>query len=80
MRLDKYLKVSRIIKRRTVANEACGENLVSVNGKVVKPSYDVKIGDVIEVRYGSRATKFRVVSIAETTRKAEASEMYEVLE
>ena len=72
MRLDKYLKVSRIIKRRTVANEACGENLVSVNGKVVKPSYDVKIGDVIEVRYGSRATKFRVVSIVETTKKAEA--------
>ncbi len=80
MRLDKYLKVSRIIKRRTVANEACGENLVSVNGKVVKPSYDVKIGDVIEVRYGSRTTKFRVVSVAETTRKAEAAEMYEVLE
>ena len=80
MRLDKYLKVSRIIKRRTVANEACGENLVSVNGKVVKPSYDVKIGDVIEVRYGSRTTKFRVVSIAETSRKAEAAEMYEVLE
>ena len=71
MRLDKYLKVSRIIKRRTVANEACGENLVSVNGKVVKPSYDVKIGDVIEVRYGSRTTKFKVVSL---------SEMYEVLE
>lgn len=80
MRLDKYLKVSRIIKRRTVANEACGENLVSVNGKVVKPSYDVKIGDVIEVRYGSRTTKFRVVSIAETSKKAEAAEMYEVLE
>ncbi len=54
--------------------------MVSVNGKVVKPSYDVKIGDVIEVRYGSRATRFRVVSIAETTKKAEASEMYEVLE
>lgn len=80
MRLDKYLKVSRIIKRRTVANEACGENLVSVNGKVVKPSYDVKPGDVIEVRYGSRATRFRVVSVAETVRKAEAAEMYEVLE
>lgn len=80
MRLDKYLKVSRIIKRRTVANEACGESLVSVNGRVVKPSYDVKIGDVIEVKYGSRATKFRVVSIAETTKKAEAAEMYEVLE
>ena len=80
MRLDKYLKVSRIIKRRTVANEACGENLVYVNGKAVKPSYDVKLGDVIEVHYGSRVTKFRVVSIVETTKKAIASEMYEVLE
>lgn len=80
MRLDKYLKVSRIIKRRTVANEACGENLVSVNGKVVKPAYDVKIGDIIEVKYGSRVTKFKVVAIHETTKKSEAGEMYEVLE
>lgn len=80
MRLDKFLKVSRIIKRRTVANEAVGENLVSVNGKAVKPSYDVKLGDVIEVRYGSRVTRFRVKAINETTKKADASEMYEVLE
>lgn len=80
MRLDKFLKVSRIIKRRTVANEAVGKNLVSVNGKTVKPSYDVKLGDVIEVRYGSRVTKFRVKAINETTKKADASEMYEVLE
>lgn len=80
MRLDKYLKVSRIIKRRTVANEACGDSLVFVNGKAVKPSYDVKIGDVIEVHYGTRAAKFRVVSVAESVRKAEAAEMYEVLE
>ncbi len=80
MRLDKYLKVSRIIKRRTVANEACGDNLVSVNGRAVKPSYDVKIGDVIEVHYGSRVTKFRVLSLCETTRKSEAAEMYEVVE
>ena len=80
MRLDKFLKVSRIIKRRTVANEAVGENLGSVNGKTVKPSYDVKLGDVIEVRYGSRVTKFRVKAINETTKKADASEMYEVLE
>ncbi len=80
MRLDKYLKVSRIIKRRTVANEACGENLVSVNGKTVKPSYDVKIGDIIEVHYGSRVTKFKVLAISETVKKADASEMYEVLE
>lgn len=80
MRLDKYLKVSRIIKRRTIANEACGDNLVFVNGKAVKPSYDVKIGDVIEVHYGTRITKFRVVSVAESVRKAEAAEMYEVVE
>ncbi len=80
MRLDKYLKVSRIIKRRTVANEACGENLVSVNGRAVKPSYDVKIGDVIEVRYASRVTKFRVLALNESTKKADAAEMYEVVE
>ena len=80
MRLDKYLKVSRIIKRRTVANEACDNGRVMINSKVAKASTEVKIGDVIEVRYGSRATKFRVVAISETTKKAEASEMYEVLE
>ncbi|MBQ0110175.1 MAG: RNA-binding S4 domain-containing protein [Clostridiales bacterium] len=79
MRLDKYLKVSRIIKRRTVANEACGDDLVSVNGKTVKPSYDVKIGDVIEVRYGTKSATFRVLSVNENAKKAEAAEMYEVL-
>ncbi len=79
MRLDKYLKVSRIIKRRTVANEACTDSLISVNGKTVKPSYDVKIGDVIEVRYGSRTTVFRVLSLNESVKKSEASEMYEVI-
>ena len=79
MRLDKYLKVSRIIKRRTVANEACGDDLVSVNGKTVKPSYDVKIGDVIEVRYGTKSAAFRVLSVNENAKKAEAAEMYEVL-
>ena len=80
MRLDKYLKVSRIIKRRTVANDACDAGRVVVNSKVARASYDVKIGDIIEVRYGSRATKFKVVSLAETTKKAEAAELYEVLE
>ena len=80
MRLDKYLKVSRIIKRRTVANEACGDDLVYVNGRAVKPSYDVKIGDVIEVKYGSRATKFRVLAVADTVSKADACNMYEVVE
>lgn len=79
MRLDKYLKVSRIIKRRTVANEACGESLISVNGKAAKPSYEVRIGDVIEVRYGSRTTSFRVLSVTETAKKSEAAEMYEVM-
>ena len=79
MRLDKYLKVSRIIKRRTVANEACENGLVSVNGKVAKPSLELKPGDEIEVRYGTRTTRFRVLSLEETVRKNEASEMYEVL-
>lgn len=79
MRLDKYLKVSRIIKRRTVANEACADSLVSVNGKAVKPSYEVKVSDIIEVKYGSRTTKFRVLSVKENAGKAEASMMYEVL-
>jgi len=79
MRLDKYLKVSRIIKRRTVANEACGDSLVTVNGKAAKPSHDIKPGDVIEVRYGSRTTRFRVLSVGENVRKNEAAEMYEVL-
>ena len=79
MRLDKYLKVSRIIKRRTVANDACEQGLVSLNGKVAKPSAELKIGDEIEVRYGSRTTRFRVLSLEESVRKNEAAEMYEVL-
>ena len=79
MRLDKFLKVSRIIKRRTVANEACTENHVTVNSKQVKPSYDLKIGDVVEVTFGERTLKFRVLSLEEHTRKENASEMYEVI-
>ena len=79
MRLDKYLKVSRIIKRRTVANEACENGLISVNGKVAKPSYELKVGDELEVRYGTRTTRFRVLSLEETVRKNDAAEMYEVL-
>ena len=79
MRLDKYLKVSRIIKRRTVANEACSDSHVLVNGKAVKPSYEIKVSDIIEVRYGSRTTRFRVLSVKENVNKAEASMMYEVL-
>ena len=76
MRLDKYLKFSRIIKRRTIANEACDAGRVTVNGKVAKASVDVKINDVIEIRFGSNTTKVRVLSLNENPRKEEASLMY----
>ena len=76
MRLDKYLKVSRLIKRRTVANEACDNGRVSVNGKVVKASYDVKVGDEIAIRFGDKSVVAEVVSVAEVIRKDEAAEMY----
>ncbi len=79
MRIDKYLKVSRLIKRRTVANEACDAGRVSVNGKPVKASYDVKIGDEIEIAFGTRNLKAKVVSLAESTKKDDAKEMYELL-
>ncbi|MBO7762590.1 MAG: RNA-binding S4 domain-containing protein [Clostridia bacterium] len=79
MRLDKYLKVSRIIKRRTVANEACDGSHVTVNGRPAKPSYDVKMNDVIEIGFGSRLLRVRVTSIMDSTKKADAAEMYEVL-
>jgi len=79
MRLDKYLKVSRLIKRRTVANEACDAGRVSVNGKVVKASYDVKIGDVIEIGFGTRTVKAEVTAIMETSKKDEAREMFKYL-
>ena len=79
MRLDKYLKVSRLIKRRTVANEACDGGRVSVNGKVVKASYDVKIGDEIEIRFGSKALKIRVLEVREQVGKSDASSLYEAV-
>lgn len=79
MRLDKFLKLSRIIKRRTVANEACDSSYVSVNGKVAKASYDVKVGDVIEIQYGNKTTKFVVNMIKDHVTKDEATEMYTVL-
>ena len=63
MRLDKYLKVSRIIKRRTVANDAADSGRISVNGKVVKPSYDVKVGDIIEIKFGDKISKFEILQI-----------------
>ena len=80
MRLDKYLKVSRIIKRRTVANDACDTAHVTVNGRPAKASYDVKTGDVIEVTFGQRTLKVRVLDVKEFTAKADASSLYEVIE
>ncbi len=79
MRLDKYLKVARIIKRRTVANEACDASHVQVNGKPAKASYDVKLGDIIEVGFGSRVMRVRVLDVKDSTKKADAQEMYEVI-
>ena len=79
MRLDKYLKVSRLIKRRTVANDACDGDRVSVNGRPAKASYTVKPGDVIEVRFGQRTLKVEVISISEHATKADAPAMYREL-
>ena len=76
MRLDKYLKVSRLIKRRTVANEACDNGRISVNGRVVKASYDVKVGDRIEISMGTRVIAVEVLLVAETVRKDDAAAMY----
>lgn len=79
MRLDKYLKVSRLIKRRTVANEACDAGRVMVNDKVVKASYDVKLGDVIEIQFGNKSVNVEVTQIVETVKKEEAKEMFRYL-
>ena len=79
MRLDKFLKVSRLIKRRTVANEACDSERISVNGKRAKASYDVKIGDKITATFGNKAVTVKVLEIKDTTKKSEASGMYEVI-
>ena len=76
MRLDKYLKVSRLIKRRTVANEACDSGRVSINGKTAKASVDVKMGDVIEIHFGDKTVKVMVTDIIETTKKDDAKDMY----
>lgn len=80
MRLDKYLKVSRIIKRRTVANDACDGGRVEVNGKPAKASYEVKVGDVIEISFGERRVKARVTEINEYAKKEQAGSMYEIIE
>ncbi len=76
MRLDKYLKVSRLIKRRTVANEACDGGRVTVNGRPAKASYDVKVGDVIEIAFGQRTLKIEVAAVEENAKKDEAAAMY----
>ena len=79
MRLDKYLKVSRLIKRRTVANEACDNGRVSVGGRVVKASYEVKVGDRIEIALGTRTLAVEVVQVADNVRKDDAGAMYKVV-
>ena len=79
MRLDKYLKVSRLIKRRTVANEACDAGRVMVNGKPVKASYNVKAGDELEILFGTRSVKVSVLNVQETVRKEDAAALYEYI-
>ena len=80
MRLDKFLKLSRVIKRRTVANDVCQAGRVPANGKPAKPSVKLKVGDVVTILFGSGEVKFRVLSLQETVRKEEAASMYELLE
>ena len=79
MRLDKYLKVSRIIKRRTVANEACDGGRVTVNGKTAKAALEVKVGDVIEIRFGDKTSRYEVVTLSEHVLKEDAAGMYRLL-
>ena len=79
MRLDKFLKVSRLIKRRTVANDACDSERISVNGKSAKASYNVKVNDLITVAFGTKSVTVRVLEIKDTTKKSEASGMYEIV-
>ncbi len=79
MRLDKFLKVSRLIKRRTVANEACDAGRVTINGKVAKASAKVAVGDIIEITFGNRTVKARVLALADTTKKEEAKDLFEYI-
>ena len=79
MRIDKFLKVSRILKRRTVAGEACKAGKVSVNGKDVKPAYSLKVGDEVELKFSSGSLKFRVLALKETVKKEEASSLYDII-
>ncbi|MBU5592097.1 RNA-binding S4 domain-containing protein [Clostridium sp. MSJ-4] len=80
MRLDKYLKISRIIKRRTIAKEACESGRVSINGKVAKPSTEIKEGDIIEISFANKSLRARIINVAEHVRKEDAKAMYDILE
>lgn len=80
MRLDKYLKVTRLIKRRTVANEACDAQKISVNGKIARASYDVKIGDIIEINMGQKPLKVEVLNVTEYVKKEDAGDNYRVID
>lgn len=79
MRIDKYLKASRILKRRTIANELASSQRVMINGRTVKPSHDVNVGDTVTVTFGSRRLSFKVLSVTEPKKKKDAAEMYEIL-
>jgi len=79
MRIDKFLKVSRIIKRRTLANEACDKERVTINGRVAKPGSEVKVGDIVEIRFGEKITRLKVLKVTEHVKKEESMEMYEIL-
>ena len=79
MRLDKWLKVSRLIKRRTVANEACDNGRVSVNGRVVKAGYEIKSGDIVELKFGERTVRLEILTVADNVGKADAAAMYREL-
>ncbi len=80
MRLDKFLKVSRVIKRRTVANEACDAGRVTVNGKVARASYDVKVGDVVEITFGTRTVKFEILQVTDVVKKEDAANLCRIIE
>ncbi|MBO4694107.1 MAG: RNA-binding S4 domain-containing protein [Clostridia bacterium] len=80
MRIDKYLKHSRIIKRRTIANEACDAGRVKVGGKTVRASYDVKVGDIIEISFGNRIVKVEVLQVSEIVKKEDAARLYRIIE
>lgn len=79
MRIDKFLKVSRIIKRRTLANEACSKDKVTINGRAAKPGSDINVGDVVEIRFGENITRFKVLRVTEHVKKEESADMYELL-